>query len=497
MKKILSAILVMVSISASIAQVQKKSTAASKVVADIEKLVTRSEVEAPLTFLSADEMRGRDTGSPELDIAANYIASNFRQLGVKTLPGADRYFQSVDILKTEPVTGGELRFGADAFMFKDNFVALDWSNLDWNGEFVYVGYGAEGEIPADVKGKVVVAIAGAPDARNVNAIFIASMEKFARVKAAGGAGLIEYFVTLPFPWPAVASYFASNPKIALGNGAGAPHLWMKDSESAGMKELKEKKKVNGSIKLTSGKQTKIPAKNVIGKIEGTDPKLREEHLVISAHYDHVGIGAKKNQDSIYNGARDNALGTVGMLTAAKFFSKNPPKRSVLLMALTAEEKGLLGSAWYAEHPLIPLEKTIFDLDCDGAGYNDTTVTTVIGLERTSAEMDIAKANTQFGLKAIKDPVPQENLYERSDNYNFAKKGVPAVDFAPGVTAFDAEIMKYYHQPADEVGSLSFGYLVRFYRAFVYANYLIANGEKVPTWTAGDKFEPVGKSLYRK
>jgi hypothetical protein len=144
---------------------------------------------------------------------------------------------------------------------------------------------------------------------------------------------------------------------------------------------------------------------------------------------------------------------------------------------------------------VPLEKTIFDLDCDGAGYNDTTVTTIIGLERTSAEIDIAKACTAFGLKAIKDPVPQENLYERSDNYNFAKKGVPAVDFAPGVTAFDAEIIKYYHQPADETASLNFSYLVKFYRAFVYANYLIANGPQPPKWTPGDKFEPVGNKLY--
>ncbi len=471
--------------------------AQKKPIQEIESLVTRAEVEAPLTFLAADEMRGRDTGSRELDIAANYIASNFQALGLKTLPGADKYFQSVDLLRTEPFTAGELKVGADAFNLKEHFVVLDGSTSDWNGEFVYVGYGAASEMPADVKGKMVVSIAGAQGAKGVNEIYITSMEKFERVKAAGAAGLIEYFVTVPFPWPALVNYFGSTPKVAINTGGGAPHLWMKDSELPGMMAVKEKKATTGSLKVQAGKRQVIPSKNVVARIEGTDPKLKEEYLVISAHYDHVGVGAKKNQDSIYNGARDNALGTVGMMTAAKFFSKFPPKRSVVFMALTAEEKGLLGSAWYAEHPLVPLEKTIFDLDCDGAGYNDTTVTTVIGLERTSAEIDIAKACTTFGLKAIKDPVPQENLYERSDNYNFAKKGVPAVDFAPGVTAFDAEIIKYYHQPADETGSLNYNYLVKFYRAFVYANYLIANGPQAPKWTPGDKFEPVGKALYKK
>jgi hypothetical protein len=471
--------------------------AQKKPIPEIEKLVTRNEVEPPLSFLAADEMRGRDTGSKELDIAANYIASTFQQIGLKQVEGAPKYFQPVDLVKTEPFSAGDLKLGADNFLLKEHFVVLEGVSTDWTGEFIYVGYGGEGEIPADVKGKMVVSLAGKQGAKGVNEIFLSSQEKLSRVKAAGAAGLVEYFVTVPFPWPALVNYFGSTPKVAINSGAALPHLWMKDSELPGMKELKDAKKVNGSLKLVAGKQTVIPSKNVVGKIEGTDPKLKGEYLVVSAHYDHVGVGPKKNQDSIYNGARDNALGTVGMLTAAKFFAKFPPKRSVLFMALTGEEKGLLGSAWYAEHPLVPLEKTIFDLDCDGAGYNDTTVTTIIGLERTSVEADMVKACSAFGLKAIKDPVPQENLYERSDNYNFAKKGIPAIDFAPGVTAFDAEIMKYYHQPADETGSLSYGYLVKFYRSFVYANYLIANGAKTPAWVAGDKFEAIGNALYKK
>ncbi len=475
----------------SVASAQKKP------IAEIEKLVTRQEVEGPLTFLAADEMRGRDTGSKEIDIAANYIASNFMQLGLVQLMGAEKYFQPVQLVKSSPVAGGSLRFGGDAFAFKEQFIVLEGKG-EWTGECIYVGYGSAEEMPADIKGKMVVSIAGSKDSAGPQQIFGASAEKFSRVKAGGGAGLIEFFVTTPFPWPAVVNYFANNSRtIVKSDGPEVPHLWMKDADVAGMKTLKEQKKIDGSLTIEGGKQLLIPSKNVIGKIEGTDPVLKNEYLVISAHYDHVGIGAKKNQDSIYNGARDNAMGTVGMMTAAKFFSRFPPKRSVLFMALTGEEKGLLGSLWYADHPLVPLNQTIFDFDCDGAGYNDKSVATVIGLERTSAEADISKACEAFGLKAGRDPVPEQNLYERSDNFNFARKGIPAIDFAAGVKSFDEEIMKYYHQPADEVGTLDFEYLVKYYKAFVYANYLLANGPKAPFWNAGDKYEAAGKALYKK
>lgn len=469
-----------------------------KPVSEIEKMVSRPDVEAPLTFLAADEMRGRDTGSRELDIAANFIAAHFQQLGLQVIPGGEKYFQTFELQKIFPAAAGQLKFRDDAFAFKDQFIVVEGSATEWTGEFVYVGYGSKEEMPADIKGKMIVSIAGSKDAVGPQAIFSASSDKFARVKEAGGAGLVEFFVTLPFPWPAVVNYFASNPRLSIKSGASSvPRIWMKDSEVAGMKELKELKKVSGYLKVDGGKVVAIPAKNVIGKVEGTDPKLRNEHIVISSHYDHVGVGAKKEQDSIYNGARDNALGTVAMMTAARYFTKYPPKRSLIFMALTGEEKGLLGSAYYADHPLVPLEQTVFNMDCDGAGYNDKTVATIIGLERTSAEASIMKACEAFGLKAAKDPVPEQNLYERSDNYNFAKKGVPAIDFSPGIKTFDQELMKYYHQPADEVNSLDFDYLVKYYRAFVYANYLLANAPTAPFWNTGDKFEPVGKALYKK
>ncbi len=247
------------------------------------------------------------------------------------------------------------------------------------------------------------------------------------------------------------------------------------------------------------KQVVVPARNVLGVLEGSDPKLKNEYLVVSAHYDHVGVqkNAKVGTDSIFNGARDNAIGVVGMLATAKYLSQYPPKRSVLFVAWTAEEKGLLGSKYYSENPVIPMKQTVFNFNCDGAGYNDITAATIIGMERTTAESDLFKACQAFGLKATVDPVPEQNLFERSDNYYFAVKGVPAISFSPGVKSFDAELMKYYHKQADEVSSLDFDYLIKYFRAYVYSNVLLSSNPKVPVWKSGDKFEAEAKKLYGK
>ncbi len=465
----------------------------------ITRVITRDEVEAHLTFLAADEMRGRDTGSPELDIAANYLAAHFKQMGLKKAPGMDSYFQPVTFVNVHPATGGKLVIGDDSFQFKDHFIQFDGSNFDWSGEVVFAGYGSPEELAkASVKGKLVVTLAGKKDSEgNPMAVFYAAGDKFKDAKSAGAAGLVELFASPQIPWPALVNYFASNVSMKIkGNGAEAVHLWLKDSDAASLLKLKESPSLSGSLKVEGVRQVTVASKNVIGILEGSDPKLKEEFLVVSAHYDHVGVSKRGNQtDSIFNGARDNAIGVVGMMATAKYLAQNKPKRSVLFMALTGEEKGLLGSRYYAENPVVPLNKTVFNFNCDGAGYNDVTIATVIGMERTTAEADLAKACAAFGIKAAIDPVPEQNLFERSDNYNFAVKGVPAITFAPGIKAFDAEINKYYHQPADEVNSLDFDYLIKYYRAYVYANVLLANNPKAPVWKAGDKFEVEAKKLY--
>lgn len=242
----------------------------------------------------------------------------------------------------------------------------------------------------------------------------------------------------------------------------------------------------------------ISSQNVIGVVEGSDPELKDEYLLLSAHYDHLGVRqTEASQDSIYNGTRDNAVGVAAVMAAGKYFADHPPKRSVIFALWTAEEIGLVGSRMFAEDPAIPLNQIIFNLNIDGAGYNDTSKVTVIGLERTDAQPLLSSSTEAFGLEAIPSPVPELNLFNRSDNLFFARAGIPAPTFSLGFTAFDDEITKYYHQAIDESDTLDFDYVMHFIQAYILAAKKIANAPNAPFWLPGDEYEEAGRKLYNK
>jgi Zn-dependent M28 family amino/carboxypeptidase len=201
------------------------------------------------------------------------------------------------------------------------------------------------------------------------------------------------------------------------------------------------------------------------------------------------------EDSIYNGARDNAIGVAAILAAAQSLAETPAKRSILLLACTGEEKGLLGSKWYAEHPPVLLKQIVYNLNIDGGGYNDITKVAVLGLTRTTAEQQISSSAQAFGLEAIADPAPEENLFDRSDNVSFAAKGIPAPTYSPGMTSFDDEILKYYHQVTDNAETLDFDYLAKYFLSYALLVRRVANMDETPFWTPGDKYEEAGKKLY--
>ena len=474
--------------------------AQKKVNNKIDQSVTASELEAHLSFLASDEMRGRDTGSPELDIAANYIVAQLKLAGAKPVSGKS-YLQEVALQRISPPVSGEITIGSDVLKLKDDFLFFSGGSARLEKEFVFVGYGTTEDFQTiDVKDKIVVAFAGLPTSKNpIQAVLTDGPQKNRTAASHGAVALIEIMALPGVPWQGLAGFLSTERIVTKKeNTSEFPHLIMRNVELPGIQALKESKKSTGSIALTAGPSGMVPARNVAGVIEGNDPRLKDEWIAISAHYDHVGVKkSNNNPDSIYNGARDNAIGTVALMQAAKFFGLNRPKRSILFLAVTAEERGLLGSAWYAEHPLIPLNKTVLNFNCDGAGYNDTTRVTVIDLKRTTVDPLLIKACQAYGLTLTGDPAPEQNLYERSDNVNFASKGVPAINISPGVKAFDPELFKYYHQPADEVSSLNMRYLEKFYRAFVYSTYLLANDTQRPGWVKGDKFEEAGKKLYGK
>ncbi|GAB3641799.1 M20/M25/M40 family metallo-hydrolase [Spirosoma arcticum] len=469
-----------------------------------EFAISRAEVESHTRFLASDELQGRRTGEPGNQIAARYIAEQFRMLGLKPAGDAGGYLQSIGFERVKAAGSATMILGKDTLRLGKELAVMTGSPADVSGEVVYVGYGLtdgdDGYKGRDVKGRIVIVQGGSPEAKGPGEIFKASVAKRKLATDKGAVALIELY-SESIPWGFVNQYFSreqiSLPTTATG-GSPVTHLWINNANN----QYKQLKEAGQTATLRTSGRPRIPAPsaNVAGIIEGTDPKLKDEYVILSAHFDHVGVGKQGGSpyqptDSIFNGARDNAFGTVSILTAAKALMQQRPKRSVLVLALTGEEVGLLGSNYYAEHPLVPLKQTIFNLNTDGAGYNDTTIVSVIGLERTGARAEIEAGAKAAGLGVFAEPAPEQGLFDRSDNVSFAAKGIPAPTFSPGFKTFDEAIGKYYHQAIDNPESLDFNYVHRFCQAYAHAARLIADRATRPQWSAGDKYEAAGKTLY--
>lgn len=463
---------------------------------EIQKSIAVKETEAHLGFLASNEMRGRNVGTPELNIAADYIRTHFRTYGIKPAPGTKNYYQPVELLVYGPPSNAQALIGKEQFSLKENLLVMNGGAVNWNGEFIYVGYGSAEELQRiDIKGKMVLALAGSREANDINKVYRASREKYDLIKKAGAAGLVELLTFSQVPWPGLVNFFNKSKWSLNEDGNGTPFVWIKPKKLADL-SLKTKKKVSGSLIIDISEPKLVMSQNVVGMIEGTDPVLKNEYLIITSHYDHIGVDGSQKGDSIFNGARDNANGTVAMMQTAKFLAAFPPKRSVVFMALTAEEKGTLGSQWYVKHPLIPLNKTVLNFNSDGIGYNDKSMITSISLGRTNMDSFFLQAARRFNFTLGGDPDTSEGFYERSDQVSFAKVGIPAVKLQPGVSEMNEEILRYYHRAQDEIKSMDLDYITRFYRAFVYAAYLIANDPMKPAWVKGDKFEAEYKKLYQ-
>lgn len=471
-----------------------------------EPAISSAEIDAQIRFLASDELMGRRTGEPGNAVAARYIAEQYRMLGLKPAGDQGTYMQRFSLDKISAAQSATLLIGSDTLRLGKELVVMAGKPANVSGEVVYAGYGLtdgdEGYKGQDVKGRIVVVQGGSPDAKSPREIFQAASQKRKMAAQKGAAALLELY-SESIPWGFVNQYFSReqvNLPVTDETAAPAPvtHLWVNNANN----KYKQLKQSGQAVTLkTSGRPSVVVSSaNVAGIIEGTDPALKSEYVILSAHFDHVGVGKQggspyQPSDSIFNGARDNAFGTVSILAAAKALSQQRPKRSILVLALTGEEVGLLGSSYYAGHPLVPLKQTIFDLNTDGAGYNDTTLVSVIGLERTGAKADIEAAAKAAGLGVFAEPAPEQGLFDRSDNVAFAAKGIPAPTFSPGFKTFDEAIGKYYHQAIDNPESLDMNYVYRFCEAYAHAARLIANRTTRPQWSAGDKYEAAGKALY--
>ncbi|MPR34518.1 M28 family peptidase [Salmonirosea aquatica] len=466
----------------------------------------KSELEAHMRFLASDELMGRRTGEPGNLVAARYVAEQFRRYGLRPVPGQSTYMQAVPLEKMAALQKGTLYVGNDTLLSEKDWILMSGKATDVRAPLVYAGFGLEDAAKSwddykglDVKGKIVLVQSGSPDATTPSEIISVSNEKRRLAAQKGAVAIIELFKA-PVPWNFVTKYFSGD-RIALaaeGTPVSLPHAWVNGQEARFTKLLR----VASDVRFqTDGRPVQtVNGYNVVAYIEGTDAKLKNEYVLLSAHYDHVGVGKQGGQpytpeDSIFNGARDNAFGTVSLLAAAEALAQNPPKRSVVLVALTGEEVGLLGSKYYASHPLLPLKNCVFNLNTDGAGYNDTSILAVIGLDRTGARAEIEAASKAFGLDVVADPAPEQGLFDRSDNVSFAIKGIPAPTITPGFRTFDADLMKNYHQASDNPETIDFDYLLKFCQAYAYASRLIADRSQVPQWIKGDKYEEAAQKLY--
>jgi len=468
-------------------------------------------LEQHLRFLASDELRGRRTGSEGNDAAARYIAEQFRMYGVSIIPGQDDYFQPVKLLKNIPSGGGSVRFAQHTYIHGDSMLWLSGVAKQLEAEAVWLGHGWVDEENGyndyqdkDVEGKVVIVASGLPESQSRTDAIRSMPLKRKWASEHGAIALIELY-QLNTPWNFFKNYFSRERLNLLDEDAlpqeldTIPYGWVFAANAGWVREIRQGGSVTVSVQSEGCSSEMITSNNVAGVIEGSDPDLKEEYILLSAHFDHVGVGAEGGRftktDSIFNGARDNGMGTVALLTAAQSLAKLPARRSVILLALTAEEIGLLGSAHYADNPLIPLKKTIFNLNNDGAGYTDTNAVAIIGYDRVGVAEIFDEATQKLGLKIYPDPAKEQNLFDRSDNVSFAQKGVPAPTFSPGFEQFNAEMFKYYHQVTDEVESIDWNYLKKFAQAYTYTARLIANRDERPFWVKGDKYEEAGKKLY--
>jgi len=455
---------------------------------------------AHIQYLASDALQGRDTGGEGYRRAADYVASHFRQLGLEPA-GTDGYFQPVQFVADQieddkssaalvgPSGTEPLRMGDDVIFGLNPDTARDLE-----APAVFVGYGLD--VPEknyndlaglDLKGKIAVSLSGVPSGMPgpLAAHHESSEERWRPLREAGAAGMIRIYNphTMDLPWQRVAlSRFnpemtfadpalrptpglklamALNPanadKLLAGSGHTMDELVKIADAGAALPRFDLKPRVCVHVAM---RQWEVQAPNVAGILRGSDPKLRNEYVVMSAHLDHIGVGQPINGDSIYNGAMDNASGVASILEVARLLRERKValKRSILFVAVTAEEKGDLGSEYFADKPTVPVRSMVADLNLDMfLPLYPLHYLMVVGLNESTLGDRIRAIAPHDGVEVMDDPVPERNLFIRSDQYSFVKQGVPALMFGFGAKPGSPEektqmewLHTRYHAPSDDV-----------------------------------------------
>lgn len=498
----------------------------------------QAAMKAHVMFLASDAMRGRDAGSAEYAVAAQYVAAQFYAAGLSPAGDDGGYLQHVPLIAVRRADMGVMTLTPDggaprALAFAKDYVpGLDPTRAETtlDAPLAFAGYGIvaptvqrDDYAGIDVTGRIVLLFAGAPPSfeGEEHAHFGSPATKAAIALAHGAAGvvIVEFpakeapFARIPKPDDAPRVTWADT--TGWGKPTGAPILGTLSAaavaplfgadwgaiEAAGKNaEARPPARLlpaRLAVTLRS-KAEAMPSSNVVGLLPGSDTKLAREVVVLSAHLDHVGVGKPVNGDAIYNGAEDNAVGIASLIEEAKRFraAGKPPRRSILFLAVTAEEKGLVGSDYFATHPTIARERLVADVNLDMPvityAFEDVIA---FGAQRSTLGPIVTRAAASIGVGFSPDPMPEMGLFVRSDHYRFVQQGVPSVFLwpghkGPGKVAYEDFFAHHYHKPSDEVAqspAIDWAQGVR----FVAVNYAIAreiaDAPERPRWNKGDFF----------
>lgn len=447
--------------------------------------ITIEDLERRLSIVAHDSMRGRDTPSPGLRATAEYIAAEFASFGLR--PGAgDGWLQEY------PLTS--MRAGDEA----DHRVSIQGPEGSWDLE-LGTDYLAQYEsVTAAGSGDILVYEIGGdrPDVTGRVVAVRVTLDNLQQVFGGGLGAMLDgepagllLSLDVPDSFLDRLRRFLDGERTTLGEPAdsAAPVIYLVHSrlpDPLAALLTGEGDAVGWSATLRTRAEVRTEsAPNTIGILEGSDPELADEYVVFTAHMDHLGVDedAEPGADSIFNGADDDGSGTVAIVELAEAFAslETKPRRSLVFLTVSGEERGLLGSRWYSENPTIPLDATVAGLNMDMIGRNWTDTIVAIGKqESTLGELveSVAATHPELDMDVIDDQWPEESFYTRSDHYNFARKGVPILFFFSGVH-------DDYHQVSDEVDTVDYEKMARVARLVFYTGLAISEDDEPPMWDA--------------
>ena len=531
----------LLSVSVSLAALAASSLAIAQVTPD--DTASAANIRAHITFLASDLLQGRDTGSPGYDIAANYVAAQFAQLGLKPAGANGTFFQPVPLVAVRPRDEGryvlKAKDGTEVTLtFGDDYMVarpFGPETRKLSAPMVFVGFGVvapekkrDDYKGLDLKGKIVVVLSGAPSAWQTEerAYYANGRTKREQAAKRGAVGMISLYL----PADEKRRPFAESKRdwqhwaMNWRKPDGAPNDTAPETPSLGSLSLQGAEKLFAGARVPYAKIAEAAEKpqgetprfalatsldvtlhtetrmsesaNVAAMLEGSDPTLKSEVVVLSAHLDHIGISPPLNGDSINNGALDNAAGIATMLEVARAFKESGkvPRRSVLFLAVTGEEKGLLGSEYFARNPTVPATSLAanVNLDMPVLTYAFTDVV-AFGADRSTLGPAVARAAAKTGVALSPDPMPEEGLFTRSDHFRFVEAGIPSIFLMTGFqNGGEAGVRGFlascYHKPCDDL-ALPINYEAG--ARFAVINYgiarEIADGDARPVWKKGDFF----------